>query len=57
LAPAPQWQLEAALAEFKSILSGPSIQARCLDCAPVAPVAVKAKDAGFVQSVLGWLAS
>ncbi|MCL6683304.1 signal peptide peptidase SppA [Sphingomonas alba] len=57
LAPAPQWQLEAALAELKSILSGPSIQARCLDCAPVAPVAARAKDAGFVQAVLGWLAS
>jgi len=56
LAPAPQWQLEAALAELKSILGGPSIQARCLDCAPVAPVAAKAADAGLVQTVLGWLA-
>ena len=57
LAPTPQWQLEAALMELKSILSGPSIQARCLDCAPVAPVAVKAEDVGFIRSVLGWLAS
>jgi protease-4 len=56
LAPAPQWQLEAALAEFKSILGGPSIQARCLDCAPVAPVAMAAKETGFVQAILSWLA-
>ena len=57
LAPAPQWQLEAALAELKSILDGPSIQARCLDCAPVAPVVVKAQDAGFIRAVMSWLAA
>ena len=32
-------QLGAAIAEVRSILTGPSIQARCLECPPVAPPA------------------
>ena len=35
LAPSPASQLERALAEVRQILSGPSIQARCLECGPV----------------------
>ena len=57
LAPAPEWRLRAALADLKSVLSGPSIQVRCLDCGPVSPVARQTTDAGFVRSVLGWLTS
>jgi protease-4 len=55
LAPAPEWRLRAALADLKSVLSGPSIQVRCLDCGPVAPVARQTTDAGLVRSLLGWL--
>jgi hypothetical protein len=50
-------RLRAALADLKSVLSGPSIQVRCLDCGPVSPVARQTTDAGFVRSVLGWLTS
>jgi len=55
LAPAPEWQLRAALAELKSVLSGPTIQVRCLDCGPAAPVGTRTADAGFMQALLGWL--
>lgn len=54
LAPAPEWRLRAALAELQSILSGPSIQARCLECAPVAPARV-AQKVGIGDALLGWL--
>src|SRR5947209_1288530 len=37
LAREPQQQLGTALAEVSSILKGPSMQARCLECPPVAP--------------------
>ncbi|WP_309611467.1 signal peptide peptidase SppA [Sphingomonas sp.] len=36
LAPSPASQLQRALAEVQQIMSGPSIQARCLECGPVA---------------------
>jgi protease-4 len=55
LAPAPEWRVQAALAELRSILSGPSIQARCLECGPVAPTRPRAGDASFSQALLGWL--
>ena len=35
LAPSPASQLQRALAEVQQIMSGPSIQARCLKCGPV----------------------
>ncbi len=44
LAGQPQRQLVSALAEVRSILSGPSIQARCLECPSVAPAQLKASD-------------
>jgi protease-4 len=55
LAPAPEWRLKAALAELASILSGPSIQARCLDCPPAAPAAARGADSGIDEILLGWL--
>jgi protease-4 len=55
LAPAPEWRLRAALDELRSILSGPSIQVRCLECGPVAPAAPRAGDVSFTQALLGWL--
>ena len=39
LAPSPASQIERALAEVQQIMSGPSIQARCLECGPVAATA------------------
>jgi protease-4 len=55
LSPAPEWRLRAALMDVRSILSGPSIQVRCLECAPAAPARIRGGDVGFVQALLGWL--
>ena len=51
----PQQQLAAAIAEVRAILSGPSIQARCLECPPVAPVAVRPRDSGLLGLLKGLL--
>ena len=56
LAPAPEWRLKSAIADLRSILSGPSIQARCLECGPTAPIAARGQGAGFIQAFFGWLA-
>ncbi|HVF36611.1 MAG TPA: signal peptide peptidase SppA [Sphingomicrobium sp.] len=55
LAPAPERLLARALADLRSILSGPTIQARCLECPPVT-VAVRPKvdDVGWLQRLLSW---
>ena len=55
LAPVPEWQMRAALRDLRSILSGPSIQVRCLECGPLAPARPGRGDAGFIEAVLGWL--
>jgi protease IV len=55
LAPAPEWQLRAALTELRSILSGPSIQVRCLECPPVAIGRAKDERMGFTEVLWGWL--
>ncbi|HEX8937699.1 MAG TPA: signal peptide peptidase SppA [Sphingomicrobium sp.] len=55
LARGPEQQLEAILAEVRSIVSGPSIQARCLECPPVAPARIEQKDLtllGMIKSLL-----
>ncbi len=51
----PQQQLAAAIAEVRAILSGPSIQARCLECPPVAPVAIRQRDSGLLGLLKGLL--
>ena len=56
LAREPQQQLAAMLAEVKSILAGPSIQARCLACPPVAPARIDKSDVSLLQLVMGLLA-
>src|SRR4051812_34333706 len=40
----PQLQVASALVEVRSILSGPSIQARCLECPAVAPAELSKRD-------------
>jgi protease IV len=55
LAPAAAWQVQSALAEVRAILSGPTIQARCLECGPTAPRRAPASASGFLDIVLGWL--
>ena len=55
LSPAPEWRLRAALMDMRAILSGPTIQVRCLECAPAAPARIRGGDAGFFQALLGWL--
>jgi protease-4 len=55
LAPAPEWRLRTALAELRSILSGPSIQVRCLECGPAAATIPVRAEAGLTEALLGWL--
>jgi protease-4 len=52
----PQEQLAQALYQVRSILSGPSIQATCLECPAVAPAPpLKQKDVGLMASLKEWL--
>lgn len=51
----PQQQLADAMAEVRSILSGPSIQARCLECPAVAPAPMPARDRSLLALVEEWL--
>jgi protease-4 len=44
LARQPRQQLAEMLGEVRSILSGPSIQARCLECPAVAPAQLRMQD-------------
>jgi protease-4 len=55
LAVKPQQQLASVLAEVRSILNGPSIQARCLECPAVAPAPIQAKDTGLLALLKEWL--
>ncbi|MES2137670.1 MAG: S49 family peptidase, partial [Pseudomonadota bacterium] len=55
LARQPQQQLAAMIAEVRSIVSGPSIQARCLECPPVAPARVERRDLGLLGLIKAWL--
>jgi protease-4 len=51
----PERQLAAMLAEVRSVLAGPSIQARCLECGGVAPAAIDAKDVSLLAQLEKWL--
>ncbi|MFL6730535.1 MAG: signal peptide peptidase SppA [Sphingomicrobium sp.] len=51
----PQQQLGAALGEVRAILSGPTIQARCLECAAVAPPRIEARDKSLLELLGEWL--
>ncbi|HEX8839693.1 MAG TPA: signal peptide peptidase SppA [Sphingomicrobium sp.] len=55
LARQPQQQLASALFEVRSILQGPSIQARCLECPPVAPARIEQGDLTLLGLIRAWL--
>ena len=48
-------KLAQAMAELRSVLTGPNIQVRCLECPGVAPARVERKDLGFLAAVGEWL--
>jgi len=52
---APQQQLAEMLTEVSSILKGPSIQARCLECPPVAPARIDRSDLSLLALIREWL--
>jgi protease-4 len=51
----PQQQLADAMAEVRAILSGPSIQARCLECPSVVPAPMPARDRSLLALLEEWL--
>jgi protease-4 len=53
---APEAAILSAIAELRSIMSGPSIQVRCLECPPVAPAHIVASDKGMFAQLIGWFA-
>jgi protease-4 len=55
LSPAPEALVARALAEVRSILSGPTIQARCLECPPL-PTAPRLTDddRSWLARLLSW---
>jgi protease IV len=55
LARQPEQQLAAAIAEVRSILAGPSIQARCLECPAVAPARLDKRDLSLLALLKDWL--
>ena len=55
LAREPEQQLAAIIAEVRAILAGPSIQARCLECPPVAPAPIHPRDLGLLGLLKEWL--
>jgi protease-4 len=55
LAPAPEALLARAVAEMRSIMAGPTIQARCLECPPVgAAPKLSQQDRGWLARLLSW---
>ncbi len=55
LAREPQQQLAEAISEVRSIFAGPSIQARCLECATAAPARLDKRDLSLLQLLKDWL--
>jgi protease IV len=52
---APQMRIADGIAQLRSVLAGPRIQARCLECPMAAPSRFKAEDAGFLAALRAWL--
>jgi protease-4 len=55
LARAPQQQIAQMLGEIRSILAGPSIQARCLECPASAPAPLPKRDFSLLALIGEWL--
>ena len=52
----PQQQLARAIYDARSILSGPSIQARCLECSAAMPApALRQSDVSLLTLLMNWL--
>jgi len=51
----PQLKLMQAMADLRSILAGPSIQVRCLECPSSAPVRVDQGDVSMFAALKAWL--
>ncbi len=55
LSPAPEALLARAIADLRSILSGPTIQVRCLECPPItAAPRLSDEDRGWLVRLLSW---
>ena len=52
---APDAAVTDALADLRSVLSGPRIQVRCLECPPAAPKRLSKGDLGFFAALREWL--
>ena len=50
-----QLKLAQAIADLRTVLAGPSIQVRCLECPAVAPARVERRDVGLLASLGEWL--
>ncbi|HET7817596.1 MAG TPA: S49 family peptidase, partial [Sphingomicrobium sp.] len=48
-------RLAQALADLRSVLSGPAIQVRCLECPAAAPATLAKRDLGFLEALKAWL--
>jgi protease-4 len=55
LARKPQLQLAALVADVRATLSGPSIQARCLECPAVVPARLQRDDLTLLGLIRSWL--
>jgi protease-4 len=56
LAPAPESLLARAITEARAILSGPTIQVRCLECPPItAAPRLTPDDRSWLARLLGWV--
>ena len=51
----PQQQLAGAISEIRSVLAGPSIQARCLECPQAAPARLDKRDLTLLELLKDWL--
>ena len=55
LAAQPEQQLTTAISEIRSVLGGPSIQARCLECPIAAPARLEKRDLSLLELLKDWL--
>jgi protease-4 len=51
----PEQQVASAISEVRSIMAGSSIQARCIECPPVAPARIDKRDLTLLELLKEWL--